>query len=334
MQCLRADKHHDHQGPCVSFKTSVISYLPDVATARQVRPRPQNQEANNEVSTQTETHYEEVATQVGSTVEDNACQVGMDPDFMMLQPTSTPHLEKNQLLIPLHTDFCSQAVGTSGDKIEAGTQFQWEDQTPTQIVSTQTGYLEEFAPSAPPMPTEPDLADVVAEERNKANRQLRPVPPFWGRSSYVGLNCKDNKDFSHLPRFYPTYITVNTKLSSWQVFKEKLAGWWAKLPFANHSGKSFDVKIEQDLYYHLMLEMAFTSHTSKSLPMLKAKARRYLGQFDLSHISSGEYYSMIVNTCIAAYFTCGLGARIQKLNTKEMQAQIKQYEEELDQLLA
>lgn len=186
--------------------------------------------------------------------------------------------------------------------------------------------MEDLAPSAPPPPLFGEALEEAYAERNRLAYDKRPVPQFWGLSSNF-MNCLPNKDFSHLPRFVPHWMDVPERKGIWKKFGKAVKRFWAKIwPFAGTEGKVHH-RIELDLYYHLMLEMAFTNHTSKSLVMLKAKARRYLAAFDLSHITSGEYYNMILHTCLAAYFTAGQAAAMRF--AQDNHEGIDEYEREL-----
>lgn len=220
-----------------------------------------------------------------------------------------PVLEEGQMLIPLAPR--NQDQGIQVDPI------QMDD-------DILQGPLVPAAPA--PALIADDGEEGVEEARERLARSRRPVPPHWSASSVHGYNCLPNNEFSHLPRFVPNYTTIHTKHTAWSVFKDKVVRMFSNIFCLGQKGKVHDVQIEVDLYYHLMLEMAFNSHTAKSLIMLKTKARRYLAQFDLSYITSSELYRMIVGTCLAAYYTAGLANLMKGFHTNQRVKDIAEYE--------
>lgn len=236
-----------------------------------------------------------------------------------------PALEHGQQFIDLHTDPPATrdvGVGDAPARADAETQIQSDDL---------------LVPTAPPVPLHADRLDEARRKRFELHCSLRPAAPFMGNSSEAGYNCEPNKDFSTLPKFYPSYFRPEAFHGPWCQFKTKLVNWFKSLPgirnFITVKGQCYP-KIEQDLYAHLLLEMAFTSHTCKSLAMLKARARRYLGAYDLSGISSAEYYDMIVSTCLAAYFTPGVGDTIHRAASLNNKKNVSVYEAELEKLFS
>lgn len=211
-------------------------------------------------------------------------------------------LQPGQIYIPLKDNEDHEIVA------DVGVQFE---EPPVMVaVEVQCEMDEhvdqELAPTAPPLPTYNDVLKEVAEERAKLYYDKRPVPAYYGMSSVNTYNCLPNKEFSHLPRFKPHYMRLGKKVGKWERFKRWIDELKIKSPFAfDFPGIVSDPVIELDLYYQLMLEMAFCDHTTRSLLMLKTKARRYLAQFDCSLLSSADMYSIIFHTCLAAYFTAG-----------------------------
>lgn len=211
--------------------------------------------------------------------------------------------------------------------------FQYQlDQNNSEKADAATCVTEDLIRQEPRVPTAPP-EPIPIEPGDELNSD-RPAPPHWGRSSYAARNNKINSDFSHLPRFIPEFFTLQVKQSPWSRFLSGLREFLAKhLPFVGSHGKVSDINVEVELYYHLMLEMAYLPHTSKSLLMLKTKARRYLAQFDLSYLTSAEVYRIIFDTVLAAYFTAGQSMTINTLiGINGKNNTVRDYEEALVKL--
>lgn len=222
-------------------------------------------------------------------------------------------LEEGQQLIELNPPFREKLTA------DVATQFTLHDRPPTTTTVTQTEPVEADHPAedVPEPPTMQDLIGDAWAKRDELYGQHRPVPPHWGRSTYVGFNCLPNKDFSHLPRFMPQYYRITKHHSYHHQLWKFLSKVWHALPFTGpRPPKYLGPLVEMELTRHLLLEMAFMPHTSKTLLMLKMKAKRYMAQFDISHIPSEEYYNLIINSCLAAYFTPGLGRGFEEFQQR------------------
>lgn len=247
-------------------------------------------------------------------------------DRLLLRPA--PVLEPGQVLVPLVPQFRDANFQVQEFEI-----YQQIDQPRVDVAVEANEALiaeEQLVPTAPPELTPAELTDELNTDR--------PAPPYWGASSYAARNIKSNPEFSHLPRFIPRYVAMLKQKSKWQqVCRNVKKFLFDHVPmfdlFISRPGSVADVLIEQDLYYHLMLEMAFLPHSAKSLLMLKTKARRYLAQFDLSYLQSGEVYRIIFDTCLAAYFTSGQGPTIKHfLGFSNLTSGVKDYEEAMNKL--
>lgn len=119
----------------------------------------------------------------------------------------------------------------------------------------------------------------------------RKLPQFAGPSTTFAI---DNP--------VPADLTGSDKpLKNCKLFSKVSRGRFSVMPREERRAAINTVEqIDEELYYFLLLEIAYRPRDHEVLPTLVSKAKRFLQEYDTSFLTYKQRYTMIINAVTAA----------------------------------